>query len=220
MPRKPIFKPLHVRKSSREGGTAVIEFVLSTGLIIIPIFFGLIVIGLSLILANQVTEVCRDTGHMFAYGVDFSQSASQLLVTQQLAQGLGMTPTGGKGVIYLSTLTYVDSTSCTAAGLQANTTSCPNMNQTVVIKRLIIGNAGVQAAAFAPGIPASIIGSTGDISSANYLTSSSVQANNFANVISLTVGQYAYVSEMFVNPPVGGVWSLFSSNVVAARSVF
>jgi len=220
MPDKPIFKPLSVRRREREAGTAMIEFVLSTALIILPIFFGFIIIGLSLVLANQATEVCRDTGHMFAYGVDFSQSASQLLVTQQLAQGLGMTPTGGKGVIYLSKLTYVDGTSCTGAGLQANTTNCPNMNQIVVTKRLIIGNTGVQASTFAPGIPNSIIDSSGNISSANYLTSASVQANNFANVIGLTVGQYAYVSEMFVNPPVGGVWSLFSSNVVTSRSVF
>ena len=41
------------------------------GLLIVPIFLGLIVTGLSLVLANQVTEICRDTGHMFAYGVDF-----------------------------------------------------------------------------------------------------------------------------------------------------
>ncbi len=217
---KPGFKPSTVQRKRGEAGTAMIEFVLSTALIIIPIFFGLIVIGLSLILANQVTEVCRDTGHMFAYGVDFSQSASQLLVTQQLAQGLGMTPTGGRGVIYLSIVTYVDATSCTAAGLQADTTDCPNMNQVVVKKRLIIGNTSVQASTFAPGIPSSLIDSSGDISSANYLTSPSVQANNFANIISLTVGQYAYVSEMFVNPPLGGAWSLFGSNVLSARSIF
>jgi hypothetical protein len=220
MPQNPIFKPLPARRGRREAGTAVLEFVLSTALIIVPLFFGIIVIGLSLILANQVTEVCRDTGHMFAYGVDFSQAASQLLVTQQLAQGLGMTPTGGKGVIYLSILTYVDGSSCTGAGLQANTTNCPNLNQIVVTKRLIIGNTGIHASTFAPGIPSSLISSSGAISSANYLTNASVQAANFAGVINLTAGQYAYVSEMFVNPPLGGIWSLFSSNVVTARSVF
>ncbi len=198
----------------------MVEFLLATGLLIIPMFFGIIIIGLSLVVANQVTEVCRDTGHMFAYYVDFSQPASQLLVTQQLAQGLGITPTGGKGVIYLSTITYVDSSSCAAAGLQSNTTNCPNMNQIVVIKRLVIGNPSVQSAAFAPSINPAIIGSNGVIGSADYLTDPSVRAANFANVISLTVSQYASVSEMFVNPPIGGIWSLFSSNVIAARSVF
>jgi hypothetical protein len=215
-----IFRPLPVHRKRGETGSAMVEFLLATGLLIIPIFFGIIIIGLSLIVANQVTEVCRDTGHMFAYYVDFSQSASQLLVTQQLAQGLGMTPTGGKGVIYLSTITYVDSTSCAAAGLQSDTTNCPNVNQFVVIKRLVIGNPSVQPAAFAPSINPSIITSNGSISSANYLTDNSVRAANFVNVINLTVGQYAYVSEMFVNPPLGGIWSLFSSNVIAARSVF
>jgi hypothetical protein len=198
----------------------MIEFLLATGLLIVPIFFGIIMIGMSLILANQVTEVCRDTGHMFAYGVDFSQASSQTLVTQQLAQGLNMTPTGGKGVIYLSTITYVDGTSCSAAGLQANSANCPNINQTVVIKRLTIGNTGIRGSSFAPSITPSIIGSNGDISSANYLTDTSVRAPSFSNLITLSVGQDAYVAEMFVNPPAGGLWSLFSSNVVTARSVF
>jgi hypothetical protein len=199
----------------------MVEFTLTMSLIIVPIFFGLIVTGLSLVLANQVTEVCRDTGHIFAYNVvDFSQTASQLLVTNQLAQGLNMTPTGGNGVIYLSQMTYVDATACTSAGLQANSTQCPNINQTVVIKRLTIGNTSTKASTFAPAITPSIISSSGDISSANYLTDTSVQAPAFANLISLSAGQYAYVSEMFLNPPTFGLWALFDTNTVTARSVF
>ena len=198
----------------------MIEFVLCTGLLIVPIFFGIITFGLSLVLANQVTEVCRDTGHMFAYGVDMSQSTSQQLVTNQLAQGLGMTTSGGRGVIYLSTLTYVDGTSCTAAGFQANSASCPNINQTIVIKRIIIGNTAVHASTYAPSITASIITSSGNIGSADYLTDTSVRAPAFQNLITLTVGQYAYASEMFVNPPANGLWALFSSNIVGSFNVF
>lgn len=209
-----------VRRRSGERGTAMIEFALSMSLLMVPTFFGLIITGLSLVLANQVTEVCRDTGHMYAYGVDFSQPASQLLVTSQLAQGLNMTPTGGRGVIYLSTMTYVDATSCTSAGLQADSTHCPNMNQIVVIKRLIIGNTSTQPSSYAPAIPANIIGSTGDIGSSDYLKNTSVRAAGFASLISLTVGQRAYVSEMFLNPPTIGLWALFDTNIVTARSVF
>jgi len=220
MQLKPNYQPLSVRRRGRQAGTAMMEFALSTAFIIVPVFLGLIMVGLSLILANQVTEVCRDTGHMFAYGVDFSQSASQLLVTQQLGQGLSMTPAGGKGVIYLSVITYVDSTYCPSGAQQATSANCPNMNQTVVTKRLVIGNSGIQASTFAPNIPSTIIGSNGDIGSADYMTNPSVLANNFQNVISLTAGQKAYVSEMFVNPPLGGVWALFGSNVITARSVF
>lgn len=214
---------LPVRKLRRklgEQGTALIEFVLCTSLIIMPLFFGLIIIGLSLVLANQVTEVCRDTGHMYAYGVDFSQSASQTMVTSQLAQGLGMTPSGGNGIIYLSTLTYVDSTSCTASGYQANTGSCPNMNQVVVVKRLAIGNTSIAPSSYAPSITPSIIASSGDISSSGYLTNTSVRAASFANLITLTVGQYAYVAEMFVKPPTTGMWNLFNNHIVSARAVF
>jgi hypothetical protein len=47
-----------------------------------------------------------------------------------------------------------------------------------------------------------------------------VQAPAFANLISLSAGQYAYVSEMFLNPPTFGLWALFDTNTVTARSVF
>jgi hypothetical protein len=223
--RRNVRKRPEVKRQQREQGTALVEFVLATGLLIVPLFFGIITIGLSLILANQVTEVCRDAGHMFAYGVDFSQTASQLLVTNQLAQGLAMTPTGGRGIIYLSTITYVTATDCVAAGLAANagaanSANCPNINQTIVVKRLTIGNTGIRASSFAPAITPSIIQNSGDISSANYMTDPSVRAPGFANLIGLSEGQYAYVAEMFVNPPPGGLWSLFGSNIVTARSVF
>ena len=48
-----------------------------------------------LVRANQVSEVCRDAGHMFAYGVNFSQASSQNVLVQ-LTQGLNMTANGGK----------------------------------------------------------------------------------------------------------------------------
>jgi hypothetical protein len=198
----------------------MIEFVLATGLLILPILFGLITIGLSLVLANQVTEVCRDTGHMYAYGVDMSQTASQTLVTTQLAQGMGMTNTGGNGVIYLSTITYVDGSSCTASGLAANSGSCPNINSYVVVKRLSIGDTTTKNSSYAPSITASIIQPGGTIKSADYLTNASVRASNFSSVITLTVGQFAYVSELYTNPPTGGLWALFSTNIIAAQSVF
>jgi len=205
-----------------ERGTALVEFVLCTGLLILPMFFGVITVGLSLVLANQVTEVCRDAGHMYAYSVDFSQPSAQLLVTSQLAQGLNMTPTGGRGVVYLSTITYVDQTICINYGLQPS--ACTNMNHYVVIKRIAIGNSSGSSAVslgnYAPNINQSIIQSSGSINPPDYLTDSSVRADNFSSLITLTVGQWAFVSEMFVNPPVTGLWNLFSGNVVSARSVF
>jgi hypothetical protein len=212
------FHPVRRRKS--EGGSALVEFVLATGLLIVPMFFGLITIGLSLVLANQVTEVCRDTGHMYAYLVDFSEPTNQTLVTSQLAQGLGMTNTGGRGVIYLSTITYVDGTSCVGAGYQANSASCPNINSYVVVKRLTIGNTSLRSSTYAPDITPSIITGTGAIKISDYLTNTSVRAPAFENLITLTVGQYTYVSEMFLNPPGGGLWALLGSNIIRSLSVF
>ncbi len=204
-----------------ERGSAMVEFVLCMGLLFLPLFLGIITIGLSLVRANQVTEVCRDAGHMYAYGVDMSQTASQTLVTSQLARGLAMSNTGGNGVLYLSTFTYIDASACTANGLQGNADSCPNINQMVVVKRIAIGNTSVQSSAFAMPSPASIITSSGNIGSGDYLTNTSCRAPNFANVIPMTAsGQYAYVSELFVTSPDAAMWSLFNSSLIGARSVF
>jgi hypothetical protein len=212
--------PNEKRSARRQRGSALVEFVLAFGLLFVPLFLGIIAIGLSLVRANQVTEVCRDAGHMYAYGVDMSQTTSQTLVATQLAQGLGMTTTGGTGVIYLSTITYIDAAACTTNGLAGDSSHCPNINQMVVVKRITIGNSSVQSSGLA--MPsASIITSSGNIGSADYLTNSSCRAPNFSNVIPMTVsGQYAYVSEMFIQSPDAALWTLFKSSMISARSVF
>jgi hypothetical protein len=205
-----IQKHLPLRRRTRGKGSALVEFVMATGFFIVPLLVGIMVIGQNLILANLVTLVCRDAAHMYAYGVDFSQTGNQNLLIQ-VAQGINMTTTGGNGVVILSTVTYVASTDCTAAGYQANTTSCPNMNQTVFIRRIVIGNSSLTSSAY--GTPnSSILNSDGTISTANYLTDPSAQAANFSSLITLASGQYAYMAEMYV--------SSFNSSGVYSRSIF
>ncbi len=132
------------RKShSRQKGSALIEFVLCFALFWVPLFLGTLVIGFNVIRAIQVTQVCRDAGHMYSYGMDFSQSAYQNLLVS-LAPGLNMTVSGGKGVVILSTVTYVDQTDCTAGGYP----HCANLNQTVFTRRIVIGNSGLYSSAF------------------------------------------------------------------------
>jgi len=181
--------------------------------------FGTFIFGMRLVRANQVAEVCRDAGHMYAYGVDFSQTSSQNMLVQ-LAQGLNITTSGGNGVIILSTITYIASNDCIAGGYSSG--SCPNINNTVFTRRIVIGNANLsingqlQASAFGTP-PSSIIDSSGNISSANYLGSSAAIANNFYSIIQVSSGQYAYVAEaFFVSPD----FSLLSPGGISARSIF
>lgn len=206
------------RRRGRERGSALIEFLLATALIILPLLIGTFVIGMSLVRANQVAEVSRDAAHMYAYGVDFSQTSSQNLLLE-LAQGLNMTLTGGNGVVILSTVTYVGDNDCLAAGIQPG--DCPNDNSTVFTRQIVVGNSALQGSAF--GTPsAAIIGSGGNITTMNYLTNASARANNFASVITLSSGQYAYVAETFVISPDFNIFGggLISPGGISARSIF
>ncbi len=202
-----------------EQGTALIEFMLCFGLFWVPLFFGTLLFGFNLIRAIQVTQVCRDAGHMYAFNTDFTQPGSQhLLVT--LAPSLNMTPTGGNGVVVLSTLTYADSNLCQGAGLQPDSAHCPNLGQIVFTNRIVVGSSALHVSAF--GTPAaSIIGTGGNILASNYLTDPSAVASNFSSVINLqSSSQFAYVSEMWVTSPDFNFWNAFGPVMIGARSVF
>ncbi len=206
-----------LRNRQQERGAALVEFVVSS-IFWVPLLLGTLVIGLTLIRAIQVTQVCRDTAHMYAYGVDFSQSSNQNLIINE-SQGLNMSTSGGNGVIILSTLTYIDSTACAAGGY--TTSNCPNYQYVVFTKRITFGNTAVYTSTF--GSPsASIISSTGDISTQNYLTDPSVRATNFSpNVMTVnTAGQYVYMAEMYVSSPDLNWWAFIGTPGAYSRAIF
>lgn len=211
--------------SRRERGSVLVEFVLCFSLFWVPLFFGAAVLGFSLIRAMQVTQVCRDAGHMYAAGTDFSQATSQTLLSN-LAVGMNLSSTGNSFVV-LSTVTYVDASDCQAANLSPNSSSCPNINQYVFTKQVSIGNAtlGRSGPTYASvfGTPSSSIkDSSGGISQPNYLTSSSALVSNFTATTGITLvsRQVTNVSEMFATPLQPIFWSQISNPVVTARSYF
>ena len=206
------------RARKRERGTAVIEFAFCFLLFWIPLFVGMITIGFNLIQAVQVTQVCRDAGHMYASGIDFSQPTYQNLLVS-LATGLNMGVSSGNGVVILSTVTYINSSACTAGGYTADSTNCPNLNYIVFTRRLVVGNSSVHASNL--GNPNSAdLDASGNVSVAGYLTHTSNRVNNFSNIIPLTAGQFAYVSEMFETSP-SGTWATFlGTPTISARSIF
>jgi hypothetical protein len=175
----------------RQRGNELIEFALVAAFLL-PLLFGTVVVGLNLSRSIQVTQVSRDAGHMYSRGVDFSDTAHQAVI-ERLAQGLNIHPTGGAGVVILSTIEYIGTSQCAAAGLSAG--QCANLNYPVFINRIVMGNAGARASSF--GTPSSeLIGSKGNIS--NYLTNTSTRANGFNSVLALQAGEQAYVSEVYV----------------------
>ena len=223
---------LKKRTTSHERGSALIEFVLCAGLFWLPLFIGTLIIGFNLIRAIQVTQVCRDTGHMYANSiVDFSKPGGpgQILAVS-LVPGLNITPTGGNGAIILSTITYVDSALCATGGYKGNPATCPNIGQMVFTRRIVIGNnTGLAPYVSAFGMPSSTImdksgnGNVvpGSASQTGYLNDPSAIAVRFSKVITLTSSaQSAYLSEMTVTSPDLSFGGAYGIPQVSARSIF
>lgn len=183
----------------RERGSALIEFLVCVGLFWIPLFLGLCQFGFKLIQAVTVTQVCRDTGHMYAYGIDFSQTSNQYLLAS-FAPSLNIDPTGagGTSVVILFTANYIDTAECQAGGYAS---TCPNVGQIVFTSQVIVGNANLHTSAYGtPTTNSSGVVLPGSPSTSGYLNQPSALVKNFPN-ISLSTGttgqQYAYISEMY-----------------------
>jgi len=195
----------------------MIEFVFST-LFWAVLLMGLSVVGFNLVRSLQTSEICRDAGHLYAYGLDFSQTGNQNLLIQ-LCAGMNVTTTGGNGVFLFSTIMYIDAPQCTAAGLQGNTGSCPNLGQSVFTQRLVVGNSGLFASKF--GTPsAGIVGTSGFIGSSNYLTNTTARAAGFTSLLPMTGGQIAYLTETYFSSPDLDWGTFMSGTGVYARNIF
>lgn len=202
-----------------ESGSALIEFMLSTSLLIVPLLLGTAVLGLNLVRNIQITELCRDAAHMYSEGMDFTQSSYQTELFK-IAQGLNITATGGKGVIVLSTITYVDSTACTAGGY--SNASCSNLNDTVFTRQVVIGNSSLYASAF--GTPPVDTSNSDNVTQANQLTDSAARAtsggSNFALVPLTASTQFAYVGEVFFDNSDLSWWNKLGTTNISTRFIF
>jgi len=202
-------------KRQATRGVSTIEFALSL-LVLVPLILGTGAIGINLIRTQQTVQLARDAGHMFARGVDFSQSGNQTLLAT-IGTGMGLSATAGQGtaVVILSALTYVDDGTCTAANIAngtGNGTNCPNHGKWVFTQRLEIGNTSLRTSNYGSPLTSGPTGVTldsqGKISVGQYGTKAGAIANfTSANGINpytvsaggavsgLPAGQKLYLSE-------------------------
>jgi hypothetical protein len=182
-----------LRRSTSQRGSTAIEFALVM-ICLIPMFFGTIVMGITIGRSEEAIQVTRDVGHMYGEGVDFTTSDAQQLVTQ-LGQGFTLTSSGDSLLIFSHIIT-VFAADCTAASVSP----CANDGSAVFTQRVYIGNTALKTSAF--GTPASTyLDSEGNITSANYLSQSSLVANGFTNILTQSDGDVAYVVEGYFNMP-------------------
>ena len=196
------------RRRRRQSGTEFIEFALSS-LLLFPLMMGVVIIGLNLGRSIQVAQVCRDAGSMYVRGIDFSQSANKDEVVR-LANGMGMTETGGTGVIILSKVQYISASACTGIP------NC-NSNKYVVVQRLTIGNTSVTSSRLGPAGSVTT-DSSGNVN--NYMTDPNAVSSNFTNIMTLAANEYAFIAETsFLSMDLSAIGGSASTGVYA-RSVY
>ncbi len=148
--------------------------------------------------------------------IDFTQNQNKDILVR-IASGMNMTRTGGNGVVILTQIMYIGTTECANGGL--STGSCPNYLHNVVVKRVTVGNTTLYTTTY--GNPSSgIIATDGTLTPANYLRDSSARADNFATVITLNAGEFAYVSEAYFLTPEIDMSGYRNSTYVYQRNIF
>jgi hypothetical protein len=194
-------------------GNVLVEAALVISLVFIPLALGIAVIGLNIIRVIQVNQINRDTGHMFARGVDFSGSTNGLVnqgIIFQMAPALKTTTSSGTAVLILSSVEYLDST-----------TSCPNpcnnLGHVVFLQQITLGNAALQASSFGTA-PAASLNTDGTVK--NPTTDTNVRADGVLTYLTMSDGDVAYVSETFFSSADLARSAFFSPVGTYARAFF
>ncbi|MDX2151948.1 MAG: hypothetical protein SFV54_14510 [Bryobacteraceae bacterium] len=123
----------------RERGNSILEFAVVI-VFLVPLLLGTYSVGMMTVKSLQVIQVRNTAAQLFVKYIDLSKTANQDLIVRT-AQGLGMTRTGGNGVVFLSQVVYVGEQQCAAGGLTKF--ECPNFGRYAFVKRITIGNAAM-----------------------------------------------------------------------------
>ena len=197
-----------------ERGGATVEFCFSA-LIWLPLLLGTTVFGINLIQAIQLSQLSRATGHMYAYGIDFTQPQNVSLL-QRLSSSLNIQQNGGQGAIVLSKITLVTDSDCAAANMKV----CANNGKYVFTSLYAFGNHTYAQTKL--GNPQGYLFNGTAIQASQYLSNPTLVATNFNTLLKFVPnqpGQYAFVSEVNINSQ-AIPWSDFTNTGSYARSIF
>jgi len=225
----------------RQRGQEIIEFAF-VALLFVPMFLGMFVTGMNLIMSIQANNMIRNLGDMYIHGADFSSYQYQQLA-QRMGTGLNLqmpsfsgnlqsnTASNGNGIIRITQVMYVGKTSdpnCVAAGAG----NCTNHDSFVFIQRVVFGNSTLATQyPSSMGDPAgATISAQGSVS--NYVTDTNAKlptAGQAAMVAlwqtsangqaPLTDGQVFYAAEGYFQTPSFSLGNN-SSQGVSVRSFF
>jgi len=212
---------LNGKLNRNERGNGLLEFA-AVSIVVIPLFFGMVGAGIQLGRMDEAVQICRDAAHMYARGVDFSQTANQNILVS-LATGSGMTVSGGNGVMIMSQIIQVYQADCTAAGLTAG--QCSNLNQLVFVNRQVTGNSGLRSSNYGTP-PSALVNAQGNIAASDYLTKPSLvltgsMTTELTNAgLTLADGDIAYMTEFYESTPDLSFLGAGGTGGVYAKAIF
>src|SRR4051812_45886970 len=180
-------------------GTAVMEFALSLTFFI-PLLLGTLVFGFRLIRSIQMSQVTRDIGHMYLRGIDFRNPGPQANAAT-LASGFDLT-SGGTSELILSKVKLITQADCDAANAVVSIgpgSSCANLNKTVFMEQLRIGNTSGGNSAFGTPTPLQADFSVSIKDQGRATTAQTGSA--FTSILVLQASEFAYVAEMINQTP-------------------
>lgn len=204
--------PPGTRKSQR--GNVLLETGIALAFLA-PLMVSAFSFGLNMTKSIQVTQVVRDAGHMYARSTDFSLAGNKAILAR-LAVGMGMTATGGNGVVILSKVTKIEQADCTAASL--TDTQCVNKDKYVIVQRQIVGNPLFYASRYCSPPDTSLNFPEGNAK--NIHTDDKLQLKNTDELPTLKTGQYAFVVEGYFKGLGMSVPNLGIGDLLASRAVF
>jgi len=152
---------------------------------------GVSAVGLNLIRMIQANQINRDTGHMFARGVDLSGTVNGLVnqgIIYQMAPALKPPTSSAKAVLILTQVEYLNSaTTCPSP--------CNNMGHAVVYQQIVLGNPALRASSFCTVAAGSKDPTTGKVT--NPTTDTTVRADGVLTYLTMSDGDLAFVSETY-----------------------
>jgi hypothetical protein len=203
------------RKS--QSGVAVIEFSFAL-LVLVPLVLGVFVFGFRLIYSLQMMQITRDLGHMYIEGINFRNSGP-ISNAETLASGFNLT-SNGTSVVILSQITIEQQSNCDAANIAPAGTPCANLNKPVFLEQLTIGNTAAGASPFGTPPTTTVNGVTNEVTVVNQASNTSAVANGFGGVLTLNVGEIAYVAEMVNQTPTLNIPGFSGAPQVYSRAIF
>jgi len=214
----------NLRGNQKERGGALVEFAMCS-LVLMPMFLGISALGMALVREIIVSQVCRDSGHMYANGVDFSQGQNQGLLTTIGGSSLKIGSAQTNSAVILTTITYITQSVCNGANLKG--AACTNLNHYVITRQIQIGGVGNIVSRFGSP-PNADLDAQGNVNQIAQCTDAANQTicpftqdgtSQFAITSFKQGNQFAYSSEVTVIDH-SFDWSGFIGSKTAAAAIF